>query len=74
MVGLTWTPSIATIRATASIGGGWVSRSTKRAAEIIWALSSPDVARMLCDELCWSQTEHARWLADTLARTLLPDE
>ena len=47
--------------------------STKRAAEIIWALSSPDVARMLCDELGWSQAEHARWLADTLVRSLLPD-
>jgi hypothetical protein len=47
--------------------------STRRAGEIIWTLSSPDVARMLCDELGWSQTQHARWLADTLARSLLPD-
>jgi len=47
--------------------------TTKRAAEIIWALASPDVARMLCDELGWSETEHARWLADTLTRSLLPD-
>ena len=47
--------------------------STKRAAEIIWTLSSPDVARMLCDELGWSEAEHARWLADTLVRSLLPD-
>jgi AcrR family transcriptional regulator len=48
--------------------------STRRAGEIIWALASPDVARMLCDELGWSQGQHARWLADTLTRTLLPDE
>jgi hypothetical protein len=47
--------------------------STKRAGEIIWTLSSPDVARMLCDELGWSQREHARWLADTLVQTLLPE-
>ena len=47
--------------------------STKRAGEIIWALASPDVARMLCDELGWSEAEHARWLADTLTRSLLPD-
>ena len=47
--------------------------STRRAGEIIWALASPDVARMLCDELGWSQSQHARWLADTLTRTLLPD-
>ena len=47
--------------------------STRRAGEIIWTLASPDVARMLCDELGWSQAKHARWLSDTLARTLLPD-
>lgn len=47
--------------------------STKRAAEIIWALASPDVARMLCDELGWTEDEHARWLADTLSRALLSD-
>jgi AcrR family transcriptional regulator len=47
--------------------------TTKRAGEILWTLASPDVARMLCDELGWSQPQHARWLADTLARTLLPD-
>jgi AcrR family transcriptional regulator len=46
---------------------------TKRAAEIIWAIASPDMARMLCDELGWSEAEHADWLADTLARSLLPD-
>jgi hypothetical protein len=48
--------------------------STKKAGEIIWALASPDVGRMLCDEIGWSQAQHARWLSDTLIRTLLPDE
>jgi AcrR family transcriptional regulator len=47
--------------------------TTKRAGEIIWTLASPDVARMLCDELGWTQAQHARWLSDTLTRTLLPD-
>lgn len=47
---------------------------TKRAGEIIWTLASPDVARMLCDELGWSQAQHARWLEDTLIRSLLPDD
>jgi len=46
--------------------------STKRAGEIIWALASPDVARMFCDELGWTQQQHADWLADALMRTLLP--
>ena len=47
--------------------------STRRAGEIIWALASPDVGRMFCDDLGWSETQHARWLADTLTRSLLPD-
>ena len=47
--------------------------STKRAGEVIWAVASPDVARMLCDELGWSEAEHADWLADTLVRSLLPE-
>ncbi len=48
--------------------------TTKRAAQVIWALASPDVARMLCDELGWTETEHADWLADTLTHSLLPDK
>ena len=48
--------------------------STRRAGEIIWALAGPDVARMLCDEIGWTESQHARWLADTLIRTLLPSE
>ncbi len=48
--------------------------STRRAGEIIWTLASPDVGRMLCDELGWTQKQHARWLSDTLTRTLLPDD
>jgi AcrR family transcriptional regulator len=47
--------------------------NTRRAGEIIWGLASPDVARMFCDELGWSQAQHAKWLADTLTRTLLRD-
>ena len=44
-----------------------------RAGEIIWALASPDVARMLCDRQGWSEAQYAEWLEDTLARTLLVD-
>lgn len=48
--------------------------STRRAGEMIWAVASPDVARMLCDEIGWTESQHARWIADTLIRTLLPDD
>ena len=44
-----------------------------RAAEIVWALASPDVGRMLCDARGWSQEAYADWLGDTLVRTLLSD-
>lgn len=44
-----------------------------RAADIIWVLASPDVARMLCDVRGWSEDEHAAWLESALAGALLPD-
>src|ERR1700730_8670577 len=44
-----------------------------RAAETIWALASPDVARMLCEGRGWSEESYAEWLEDALIRTLLPE-
>jgi hypothetical protein len=44
-----------------------------RAAETIWVLASPDVARMLCDGRGFGEAEHADWLEDMLVRTLLPE-
>jgi AcrR family transcriptional regulator len=44
-----------------------------RAAEVIWAVASPDVARLLCDVQGWAEDRYAGWLEDTLVRTLLPD-
>ena len=52
---------------------GPLRTSTKRAGETLWALASLDVARLLCEDLGWSEAQHATWLADTLTRTLLPD-
>jgi AcrR family transcriptional regulator len=42
-----------------------------RAAEIIWALASPDVAGMLCDARGWTVDDYAAWLEDTLVHALL---
>jgi AcrR family transcriptional regulator len=56
---------------------GWLARrgplkvSRDRAGEIIWALVSPDVGRMLCDVQGWSQNQHADWLEHMLASALL---
>lgn len=44
-----------------------------RAADIVFAVTSPELARLLCDVRGWTQEEYADWLDDTLARALLPD-
>jgi AcrR family transcriptional regulator len=59
---------------------GWLAErgplrvDVDRAAETIFALASPDVARMLCDGRGWSTEQYAEWLEDALVRTLLPDD
>ena len=45
-----------------------------RAAQIFWALASPDVARMLRDVQGWTTGEYAAWLEETLAAALLTAE
>ncbi len=58
---------------------GWLAQrgplktSPDRAGEIIWALASPDVGRMLCDVQGWSEAEHAAWLESALVCGLLSD-
>ena len=44
-----------------------------RAGDVVWALTSPDLARLLCDVRGWSRDEYADWLDDALARALRPD-
>jgi AcrR family transcriptional regulator len=51
---------------------GPLTMSVDRAATTIWAIASPDVARLLCDVQGWSERQYASWLGDTLCRTLLP--
>jgi hypothetical protein len=46
----------------------------ERAARTIWALASPEVARMLCDVGGWTERQHAAWLEEVLVATLLPGE
>ena len=56
---------------------GWLAERSKlrmplpRAAQVLWALASPDVGRMLCDVQGWTTDEYADWLAQTLTSTLL---
>ena len=52
---------------------GPLRMSTRKAGETIFAIVSPDVGRLLCDDLGWSQKQHAAWVADVLKRVLLAD-
>jgi len=46
----------------------------ERAADTLWVLAAPDVARLLCQGRGWSTDDYAAWLEDTLVRALLPDD
>jgi AcrR family transcriptional regulator len=52
---------------------GPLRTSEEAAAETIFTIVSPDVGRLLCEELGWSRKKHAAWVADMLKRALLPD-
>jgi hypothetical protein len=45
--------------------------TTERAGEIIWALASPDIARLFCDTRGRSGDEYAAWREDSRVRILL---
>jgi hypothetical protein len=38
--------------------------STRQAGEFIWILASRTLPAVLCDEFGWTESQHARWLAD----------
>ena len=42
------------------------------ATDIVWTLTSPEVFLLLTRDLGWPKEKYAQWLADTLARVLLP--
>lgn len=44
----------------------------KRAGEIVWALTSPELFNLFTTELSWSREKYSQWLADMLIRILLP--
>ena len=46
--------------------------NVEQTADIIWAITSPEVFSMLTIDRGWSQDQYIRWLGDTLVRLLLP--
>ncbi|HEY1293473.1 MAG TPA: TetR family transcriptional regulator [Chloroflexota bacterium] len=47
--------------------------SIEAATETTWALSSPDLHRLVTTRLGWSAAQYAEWLAGMLSRALLRD-
>ncbi|HLO30786.1 MAG TPA: helix-turn-helix domain-containing protein [Anaerolineales bacterium] len=46
--------------------------SRRRAAEIIWSMTSPELYRLFTLDLGWTNKQYTQWLTDTLIRLLLP--
>jgi AcrR family transcriptional regulator len=46
----------------------------ERAAEIMWAIASPDVSTMLCDYRGWTEHDYADWLEEFLVCSFLPEQ
>jgi AcrR family transcriptional regulator len=69
-------------RSAMGIVAGWLAENGRLrdgltvndAADIMWTLTSPEVHRLLRDSRGWPRARFARWLEDTLVRTLLPDQ
>jgi AcrR family transcriptional regulator len=51
---------------------GPLRMSEQAAAETVFTIASPDVGRLLCEDLGWSRKKHAAWVADLLKQALLP--
>jgi AcrR family transcriptional regulator len=53
---------------------GPLSVGREPAARTVWALTSPDLAHLLCDLGGWTEAEHAAWLEVTIAAAVLATE
>jgi AcrR family transcriptional regulator len=53
---------------------GPLRMSEEDVADTLFAIASPDVGHLLCEELGWTRERHAAWVADTLQRALLAEE
>jgi AcrR family transcriptional regulator len=59
------------VDAVAARGRLRTGMTTDQAAQTVWALSSPDVHRLLTVKLGWSREDYQAWLQDMLQATLL---
>ncbi|HEX5641488.1 MAG TPA: hypothetical protein VFZ86_04005 [Thermoleophilia bacterium] len=54
------------------VANGPLRVSEQEAAETVWALTSPELHRLLVRLRGWSQRRYRDWLAASLAELLLP--
>jgi AcrR family transcriptional regulator len=50
---------------------GTLRVEVERVGEILWAVASPDISKMLCEGRRWTDDEYAQWLEELLVCTLL---
>ena len=57
---------------------GWLAEAgplrvdVEQAAQTMWATVNPDVGRLLCGTLGYTEAQFAAWVEDVLGRALLP--
>lgn len=51
----------------ARLGGRPAGPALDRAVDVVWTLTSPEVALLLTDQRGWSREQYGRWLGDAVA-------
>ncbi len=69
-----WDNMAVAVRVFQSRGALQGALDEKRATDIVWVLTSPEVFLLATRERGWSKEEYADWLSDTLIKVLLPAE
>jgi hypothetical protein len=64
----------ATARHLAGRFGFRAGLSEQAAADILWTLTAPDLVERLITKRNWPWDTYERWLADTMASSLLPPD
>jgi AcrR family transcriptional regulator len=67
-----WQHMTVAVQQIASNGPFREKKDEAYATDIVWTMTSPEVFLLLTRDLGWSKEKYAQWLADTLARLLLP--
>jgi AcrR family transcriptional regulator len=60
------------VRDLRDAGGLRSDLSVAKAADVVWAINSPELYDLLATERGWSPSSYEGWLADTLCRLLIP--